>query len=92
LSVEQGTEQVPHDGRYYVLKDRKVLASFRSLKQAQELFQKVVRESGYKPVVEQSRKSPGELAADRYLDAKDWYWAESHKYREKGGRGGRGGV
>jgi hypothetical protein len=29
---------------------------------------------------------------ERYLDAKDLYWAESYKYRAKGGKGGRGGV
>ena len=93
LSIEKDTENVPNDGKFHVLMNGDTRGTFRSLKQAQELFNRLVRESGYTPVVGPvSKKSPAELAAERYLEAKDFYWADSHKYRGRGGRGGRGGV
>ena len=94
LSIERNTGQVPSDGRYYIVREGHVIESFRSIKKAQEKFQQLVKESGYKPEVTTLAKprSPSEEGLERYLDAKDVYWAESYKYRGKGGRGGRGGV
>jgi hypothetical protein len=51
LSIEKETAAVPSDGKYYVLKDEETVGCFRSLKQAQGLFKKIVQESGYKPIV-----------------------------------------
>jgi hypothetical protein len=70
-----------------------VIGSFRSLKQAQGLFKKIVQESGYKPkTVEGETKTASEMAMERYMEAKEFYWADSYKHRGGGGKGGRGGV
>ena len=93
LSTEKGTPGIPADGKYYVRQNDKELGSFRLLKQAQELFKRVVAESGYKPEPKtETKKSAAELAHQRYMESKDLYWADSHKYRGGGGKGGRGGV
>ena len=92
LSIERFTEEVPSDGKYHVLKKGELLGSFRSLKQAQTLFRELVQDSGYKPNPPESGKTASEVATERYMEAKDLYWADSYKYRGGGGRGGRGGV
>lgn len=92
LSIERYTDQVPDDGKYHVLRDNEVLGSFRALKQAQELFRKIVQESGYKPNTEDTGKTISQVMTDRFLASKDLYWADSYKYRGGGGRGGRGGI
>lgn len=93
LSIERNTGLVPGDGRYYIVREGQVIQSFRSIKKAQERFQELVKESGYKPEVTPVKpRSPSEERLERYFDAKDEYWAESYKYRGKGGKGGRGGV
>ena len=92
LSVERATDGVPHDGKYHVLKSGRNLGSFRVLKQAQTLFKQVLGESGYQPPPPPEGKSQSEMLTDRYLESKDLYWADSHKFVSSGGRGGRGGV
>lgn len=92
LSIERATFNVPKDGRYHIVKESNIIANFKSLKQAQEFYWKIVHDLGYKPKTEPNQKSAAELAIERHLDAKGLYWAESHKYREHGGKGGRGGV
>ena len=90
LSIEKDTETVPKDGKFHVVKEGQVAGSFRSLKQAQELFKRLVAESGYtlqKPP--EQGKSAAEMSIDRFMDAKDRYWAESFRYRSRGGKGGR---
>ena len=93
LSIERGTDAVPKDGKFYVIREDRVLGSFRSLKQAQELFKGIVRETGYKPQPANTvPKSAAQVDVDRYLETKDLYWGDSYKHRGGGGRGGRGGV
>jgi hypothetical protein len=92
LSIEKATDKVPPDGKYYVLQNGKVLGAFRSVKQAQDLYRKVVQESGYQPAPVATGKTASEIATENFLATKDLYWAESHKYRGGGGKGGRGGV
>ena len=92
LSIERNTQIVPGDGKYYVLKEGQVLGEFRSLKQAQTLFKQVVEEQNYAPTPSLPTKSVSEMQNERYMEAKSFYWANSHKHRGGGGRGGRGGV
>ena len=92
LSIERFTEQVPNDGQYHVRNDGKIVGSFRSLKQAQAMFKELVQASGYKTSPPERGKTASEIMTERYMDAKDLYWANSHKHRSGGGRGGRGGV
>ena len=92
LSIERHTERVQSDGKYHVLRNGETLGSFRSLKQAQDVFRKVVQDSGYKPSAPKRSKTPFDIMTEQYMEAKELYWADSHKYRGGGGRGGRGGV
>ena len=88
LSIERNTQAVPDDGKYYVLNQGRVMGGFRSLKQAQALFKQVVEEQNYAPTSSLPTKSVSEMQNERYMEAKSFYWANSHKYRGGGGRGG----
>ena len=93
LSIERNTGNVPKDGKFYVVKEGEIVKSFKSRKIAEELFQKLVSESGFKPNKEHDGKiDPMTEASERYAMEKDIFWAEGPKYKGKGGRGGRGGV
>jgi hypothetical protein len=91
-SIEHHTQWVPDDGKYHVLRDGEILRSFRSLKQAQALYREIIHDSGYKSTPPANSKTESEIMTDRYLAAKDLYWADSYKHRGGGGQGGRGGV
>lgn len=62
-------------------------------KKNEERFDEGIKENNYK--LEDEKKyavnSVGETI-ERYLMAKDAFWAEGPKYKSKGGRGGRGRV
>ena len=93
LSIEKDTETVPKDGKYYVVHKGEIKGAYKSMKSAQRLFSELVKEIGYTPSIKSERKkSASELATDRYLEEKDFYWADSYRHRGGGGRGGRGGV
>jgi hypothetical protein len=93
LSIERNTAKVPNDGRFYIVREGQIIESFRSIKKAEEKFRQLVKDSGYKPKVSPTKpRTAADEELERYLDAKELYWAESHKYRGKGGKGGRGGV
>lgn len=96
LSIERNTPSVPQDGRFHILMKGTIVASFRSLRQAEARFAELKRELG----IPQSKKSSEQEQRDpiarehieRLLDAAEAYWSESHRYRKRGGPGGRGGV
>ena len=87
LSIERATGEVPDDGKYHVLHDGASVGAFRSLKAAQVEFRRIVEESGYRPAPPDSGKTTSEMMTDRYMEAKDLYWASSHRYRQRGGQG-----
>jgi hypothetical protein len=67
--------------------------NFKSLKKAQVAFQGELQKAGYKPQkVDGVPKSAAEANIEQYMNAKDLYWAESHRFKGKGGKGGRGGI
>ena len=93
LSIEKYTKNVPNDGKYHIVKDGIIIANYRKKKEAEERFYEVIRENNYK--FEDETKyvvNSAEESIERYLMAKDVFWAEGPKYKSKGGRGGRGGV
>ena len=96
LSIEQNTEAVPHDGKFYVLRDGKVVGGYPALKKARERLQQLKDEIGFKPAETAGDQSAEERAnrehVERLLDSATSYWSQAHKYRGGGGRGGRGGV
>ena len=93
ISIERNTARIPNDGKFYILREGQIIDSFRTIGKAEARFRQLVKESGYKPKVSPT-KPPSAIdeKLERYLDAKDLYWAESYKYRAKGGKGGRGGI
>ena len=60
LSIEQGTGNVPDDGRYYVIYKGQVAGKFRSLKQAEKLYKAILSELNLPPL---SGVSPEEKKA-----------------------------
>jgi hypothetical protein len=93
LSIERNTRDVPNDDCYYIVRDGKIIDKSRTLKKAKEVFDKMVKESGFKPKVERDgSKDLKDYALDQYFLAKEVYWAESYKHRGRGGKGGRGGI
>lgn len=88
LSVERGTDRVPNDGKFHILRDGEVLESFKLEKTAVARFREIAQEIGFSP--EGSKAKPTnafEEDLDHYFDAKELYWGESHKYADKGGPG-----
>lgn len=49
LSLERFTDDVPDDGRWYLLRSGQEIGRFRSRKAAQEAWKRHVRESGWEP-------------------------------------------
>lgn len=93
LSIERYTNNAPNDGKYHVLKDGIIVASYRKKKEAEERFYEIIKANNYK--LEDEKKYTADSAGEtieRYLMAKDAFWIEGPKYKSKGGRGGRGGV
>ena len=89
LSIERNTSNVPSKNYYYVIRDGEIIDKYRTLKKAKEIFDKMVKESGFKPKIESSKeKDMRDYELDRYFLAKEVYWAESYKYRGKSGKGG----
>ena len=94
LSIEQNTENVPKDGRYHIVQNGTVVASYPSLKRARDRFQQIKEEVGYRPpsADPEGADKANREHIERVLDAATSYWDTSHKFRGRGGRGGRGGV
>ncbi|HHW15178.1 MAG TPA: hypothetical protein GXX28_09635 [Firmicutes bacterium] len=98
VSLEQGTPAVPDDERYYLRRGEEIVGSYPTLKRAQTAYLKLVREelarmtasSPADSVSASSEKKvdPVKESTERFLDAKDSYWSNAHKYR-RGGRLGR---
>jgi hypothetical protein len=88
-SLEQGTESVPDDGKYYLLLDGQVVNSFRSLKKAKESYQQLLADIGFEPEAN-GGGTDGEEIRRRERQAVDYYrvsdyWDEAH-YHRRGGK------
>jgi hypothetical protein len=99
VSLEQGTPAVPADNRYHLLRQGQPVGVYPTLKRAMNAYQRLVKEIlGAEPDSrgggtaaahqEEKRVDPVKESTERFLDAKDAYWSNSHKYR-RGGRLGR---
>lgn len=92
LSIERSTEATPDDGKFHVIQHGELLGSYRALNRAKEMFRQIIEESGYDPSPAVQAKTVSQMMTERYMEAKDRYWADSYKHRGGGGRGGRGGI
>ncbi len=66
MSIECNTGRVPNDGKYYVIKDGKVIANFRSLKVATACYQQLVDEMALPPLEKREDKVTKEQLVDEY--------------------------
>lgn len=93
LSIERYTDAVPKDGKYYLIRNGEITHVFKSRKLAEQRFREMLKEMDYTPEpTAAATRTQGEMHVERYLDAKDMFWATSYLHRSRGGRGGRGGV
>jgi hypothetical protein len=93
LSIERYSSRVPNDGKYYVILAGEIIGKYPSRKKAEEKFYNLVKQSGYKPNPNVGKALDAtDEAMEEYALSKDIFWAEGPKRRQKGGRGGRGGI
>jgi hypothetical protein len=65
ISIEQGTSKVPNDTKFYVLKDDQIVGSYRSFKQADAVYKKLVAEKNLPPLERKPiQKSTREILQD----------------------------
>ena len=91
LSLERNSDNVPNDDWFYVLENDVVVGRFKSFRQAQHKY------IALRDALELPGEYPDSRAArvdilDQYFMEKELYWAESHRFRRGGGKGGRGGI
>jgi len=67
IAIEQGTNNVPDDNKYHVLQEGKIVGSYLRLKNADELYRKLVAEKNLPPL---EKKKP-ELSREQLLQH-DW--------------------
>lgn len=90
LSLESNTESVPRDGFFYVVRNGDIVGRFKTLKQALAEYRSI-RDS-LLPKDDRFHDVSATAHIDAYLLDKELYWAEAHRFRHRGGKGGRGGV
>lgn len=74
MSLERGTNRVPSDGKYYLLKHDEVVASFKSLRQGEAAFREALKEFPLK-IPEVTQRLP---QRDRQIE--EWLaWRELDK-------------
>jgi hypothetical protein len=66
ISIEQNTQNVPEDSRYYVLEEGKIVKHFRSLKAAQVVYQKLVDEKGLQPLMKPAKLPYSEILCNAW--------------------------
>jgi hypothetical protein len=54
LSIEQDTENVPNDGKFYVLHEGSIKGNYRALKQAQAKYKEILESLNLPPLEGQS--------------------------------------
>ena len=89
ISIEQGTDKVPNDNRYYVLSDGKIVGGFRSIKRAEDTYRKLVAEKNLPPL--QVEKA---VVSKKHILQHDWDLRSNksmlgEKWSPKGKKSGR---
>lgn len=81
VSLERGTEDVPRDGQYHVVRDGRIVKSFRSEKAALRLYRALIEELGGYPKSEQPTLTAEERkkilireSINKRLDLAEDYW------------------
>jgi hypothetical protein len=88
LSLEQGTENVPDDNKYYLLLHGETVRSFSSQKKAMEGFNRLREELGFAPPPPPDDLSPAEKVQQErvwmeYYRSEE-YWGSASSFRSGG--------
>ncbi len=87
-SLEQNTDAVPNDGKFYLLLRGEIVKAFRSLKKAKEAYRQFLKVIGFELEVKRVESDPEEarrrerLAIDYYRVSD--YWDEAYYHRGGG--------
>jgi hypothetical protein len=84
--LEKSTPGVPNDDCYYVVSEGEIKGRFRQKRQAQRLYQQILKDSGYKPP-QSEPPVDRDQTVERYMDELESYWLDSHKHARRGGKG-----
>lgn len=66
VSIECNTNRVPDNGKYYVIKDRSIIASFRTLNAAQACYKQLIEEMALPPLQTEKAKTSRQQILDDY--------------------------
>jgi len=89
LSIEQNTENVPNDDRYYILYDGEILGSYGSLKAATNKYEEVFVALGLKTKVADSRPTKEDIRQmilEQELITDEIFWSTRHLRAKKSGK------
>jgi len=87
VAIKRGTPDVPADGRFHLVHDGHVKASYRGLKAATEAYRQLLADIGWKPPAKAKQELDlARLQEERFFDEYEAYWSRSGSYRAKGGR------
>ncbi|MEW6202699.1 MAG: hypothetical protein AB1546_12025 [bacterium] len=69
LFLEEGTNRVPNDGKFHIIKNGKIIGSYKTLRKAQEAYLNILQNIEYTPQKSPSEdhSKPIEKLIDRYL-------------------------
>ena len=88
ISLQQYTNDVPNDGKYYLLKGKEIIKSYRGKSQAIKAFRTYLKEVGYEPPDSKKDVDAKDLLNSEKDDMEfyrsEMYWGSSHQYRSGG--------
>lgn len=85
VSLERATDNVPHDGRFHILVDGKIVKSVKSQPAAMKAYKEAIAGTSRQPPPRESEElSAAEIAAAeenaRQFYLSEMYWGSSHNY------------
>jgi hypothetical protein len=88
FAIKRATEDVPNDGRFHLVRNGQIVASFRTERDALLPYREAIQQSGWVPAEKvQGRVDISAVVADQAAAAAEDFWHESSKHRRRGGKG-----
>jgi len=89
LSLEQNTENVPNDNRYYVLYEGKIKGSYKTLNAATKRYKEIFATLGLKakdPDAHPTKNEVKRMILEQELIADEIFWSTRHVKAKKSGK------
>lgn len=89
LSLQQNTENVPNDDRYYILYQGQILGSYKTLKAATEKYEEIFTGLGVKskaPDARPTKEDIRRMMLEEELIEDEIFWSTRHLRAEKRGK------